>query len=252
MKGQKSKVILRQVQAFGSEAQARRDDAEQSRSIKSQKYNSKIKSFTLFVLVLSFALCALRFPKGVFAAAYLSLSPTAQSVEVGESFDVDVVLNTGNSNTDAADVIINYDSAKLTLTAATLNDLYDNRLVSNTSVVGKVTLRATASAGNYFNGTGTFATLSFTGKAIGTASVSFDFSASSTTDSNVAYSGSDILGSVANGSYQVVAAGTLTSAPTRAATIAVTQPVTGGLTPTVTLGIFGTFFLVLGALAILF
>jgi len=222
----------------------------QGEQVKSQKNNLKVKSFGLLFLALSFIICALSFPVKAEAAAYLSLSPATESVEVGKSFDVDVILNTGGTDTDAADVIINYDSAKLTLTTATLGDLYDNRLVTNTSVAGKVTLRATASAGSSFNGTGNFATLTFTGKATGTASVNFDFSANSTTDSNVAFSGSDILGSVTNGTYTVVNAGTLTNVT--AATTRVTQPVTGGLAPTVTLGIFGTFFLVLGALAILF
>jgi len=217
--------------------------------------NSKIKYFLFFVLFLGFGFWVLRFPKAAEAAASLSLSPATQTVEVNQTYNVGVMLNTGGSNTDAADVIINYDATKLTLETAALGDLYDNKLVTNTSVSGKVTLRASSSAGRYYNGSGTFATLTFKGKAVGSASVTFDFTANSTTDSNVAYAGSDILGSVSNATYTVVAAGTLpTAAPTfgPSCTTTPSQPVTGGITPTVTMSIFGTFFLILGAIAILF
>lgn len=222
--------------------------------MKSQKYNLKVKSFMLYALVLSFALYTLRSPKTAYAVASLSLSPATKTIEVGQTFSVSVVLSTGGSNTDATDVIVNYDSTKLELVTATLGDLYDNRLVTNTSVSGKVTLRASSSPGTYFNGSGTFATLNLKGKAIGSGAVNFDFTANSTTDCNVAYAGSDILGSVSNGVYTVVAAGTLPNVtPTTNTTTPIpTQPVTGGLTPTVLISIFGTFLLVLGSLVFLF
>lgn len=214
-----------------------------------------IKLIRIFVL---FTICYLLFaikPKTVEAAASLSLSPATKTVEVNQEFEVEVILNTGGANTDAADVILNYDSEKLSVVTAILGNLYDTRLVANTSVSGRITLRASASAGNYFNGTGTFATITFKGKAVGTGLVSFDFSANSTTDCNVAYAGSDILGSVSNGTYTVVAAGTLptsTSGPTGTITPRPTQPVTGRLAPTVIVGLFGTFLLVLGSLVFLF
>lgn len=217
---------------------------------------AKVRSDSLkFACLLAFFFLFVGQPKAVKAAASLSLSPAAQTVEVGQNFDVTVQLNSGGANTDATDVILNYDATKLTLVTAALGDLYENRLVTNVSVSGKVTLRASSTPGSYFSGTGTFATLSFKGKNQGLAAANFDFSANSTTDCNVAYAGSDILGSVTNGSYTIAAAGTLNLTPTttgNSPTSRPTQPVSGGLTPTVTLGIFGTFFMILGALAILF
>jgi len=217
-----------------------------------------MKNFKILLLlfIFSFFIFHLLRPATAHAAASLSLSPATKTVEVDQSFEVAVVLNTGGSNTDAADVILNYDATKLTLVSAVLGDLYENRLVTNTSVSGKVTLRASSAAGSYFSGSGTFATLTLRGRAVGTAAVNFDFSANSTTDCNVAYAGSDILGSVANGSYTVVAAGTLpTSTPTPVgggtATPRPTQPVTGSFGLTAGIGFLGILLLLLGSLSIL-
>jgi hypothetical protein len=211
-----------------------------------------MKNFKILLLLFTFSFLLFKLPCRAYAAASLSLSPATKTVEVGESFEVGVVLNTGGSNTDAADVILNYDATKLELVTAALGNLYENRLVTNTSISGKVTLRASSSAGSYFSGSGTFATLTFKGKAIGTGAVNFDFTANSTTDCNVAYAGSDILGSVANGSYTVVAAGTLpTSSPAGSPTSQPTQPVTGNFGLTAGVGAMGLLFLILGSLAIL-
>lgn len=214
-----------------------------------------INKFKILLLLFSFSFFLFKLPARAEAAVSLSLSPATKTVEVDQTFEVAVILNTGGANTDATDVILNYDATKLTLVSATLGNLYDNKLVANISVSGKVTLRASASAGTYFNGSGTFATLNFKGKTIGTGLVNFDFTANTTTDCNVAYAGSDILGSVSNGSYTVVAAGTLpTTPPTFGPSCTATPPappVTGGFGLTAGVGIMGLLLLILGSLAIL-
>jgi len=209
-----------------------------------------MKKFKILLLLLTFSFLFFKFPAKAEAAATLSLSPASKTVGIGQSFNVTVLLNTGSSNTDAADVIINYDAARLQLVTSTAGTLYDETTENSVATPGKVTIRAKTTATSYFSGSGVFATLTFKGKALGAATVSFDFQGLNIgTDCNVAYAGSDILGSVANASYTVQqeATGEATATPTGP-----DQPETGGLTPTLTLSIFGTFFMVLGALALLF
>jgi len=164
-----------------------------------------------------------------------------------ETFNVDVILNTGGSETDGADVIIRYDGNKLTLVTAALGELYTNKLTADTSVEGKITFRATSSENQSYNGTGTYATMSFKAKAEGTANLYFDFTSGSTTDSNVAYKGSDILGSVSNASYTITQAGTGgTASPSPSV------PVSGTASPTILILGSGLFMLFLGAAKLLF
>jgi len=227
---------------------------------KQNKKRSKLKIlyFLFVVFHFSFFIFHLARPRAVEAAVSLSLSPPAKSVEINQEFTVLVILNTGGANADGADAILNYDAAKLNLASATLGDLFGNKLVANTSVSGKVTLKATSASGTYFSGSGTFATLSFKGKTTGTAAVTFDFKANSTTDSNVYYNGSDILGSVTNGSYTVMAAGTLpTSTPTPvispsgSVTPKPTIPATGVFNLTLGTGLIGVLFFLTGFLLLL-
>jgi hypothetical protein len=164
-----------------------------------------VKLFFILLIVFSVGLFVAAGP--VKAAASLSLSPASKSVAVGESFTVDVMLDTKGAETDAADAIILYDSAKLEATAASLGSLYTNKLEENTGVSGKVILRATSSVASDYSGSGTFATITFNALESGTANVSFEFESGSTTDSNVASAGVDILSSVANGTYTITSGG---------------------------------------------
>jgi hypothetical protein len=145
--------------------------------------------------------------KSAMAAASLSLSPASQSVTVGGSLTVNVMLDTKGAETDATDAIILYDASKLEATSATLGSLYANKLEENTSISGKVILRATSSATSNYSGSGTFASIVFSGLSAGEANVSFEFTSGSTTDSNVASAGVDILGSVADGTYTITSSG---------------------------------------------
>lgn len=223
-----------------------------------QNCKLKFKIFTFWLVILISAFCILHSPTKANAAASLSLSPATKTVEIGGSLSLTVNIDTGGVNSDAADVIVTYDSAKLTIVSSVLGNLYDNNIKNDTSVAGKITLRATSSAGNYYKGSGSFATITFQPKETGTTSVDFYFtpnSATDTVDCNIAYAGADILRSVSSGLYTIVPAGSITTEPTQppgTTTPRPTLPRSGSMTSTVTLGIFGTFFMVLGAIALLF
>lgn len=200
----------------------------------------------LFLLPLVF-LVVLFFPSEAKAAASLSFSPAAKTVVINDSFNVDVILNTGGQQSDGADVIVRYDGNKLTLVSATLGDLYINKLTADTSTAGKVTFRATSSEDQSFTGTGTFATMVFKAAAEGTANLYFDFTSGSTTDSNVAYLGSDILGSTSNASYTITQSGTGGEA-----SAAPSIPESGMVSPTILLLAGGLLLLLVGAVKLAF
>ena len=168
------------------------------------------------------------------AAASLSLSPASKSAVVNESFTVEVKLDTKGAETDATDAIILYDAVKLTVTSATLGALYANKLEENINISGKVILRATSSATSSYSGSGTFASIVFKALETGEANVSFEFTSGSTTDSNVASSGVDILGSVANATYTITSSGVGGPTSTGSGTATgSTLPVTASIGPTI-------------------
>jgi hypothetical protein len=231
------------------------------------------KQFHLSIFFL-FLLFWLAFPKSARAAS-LSLSPATGEVGLNQTFPVEVILDTAGSNSDSADVILKYDEGKLSIVSSILGELYDNKAKNDTGVLGKVTLRAYSSPGTFYNGHGTFATLTFKAKAAGSAVVSFDFTANSTKDCNVSLSKVDILTSVTGAAYTIMTPLTPTATvvpsqppvPTRPPVV--TQPPppsgtqimtptprqplpkSGGFKVTVGTGVLGILFLALASMAIL-
>ena len=198
---------------------------------------------TFFVLGLFF-LALLARPNFAFAGASLSFSPATESLMVGDSFEVNVVLDTGGVETDGVDIIITYDDLKLEAKNAAFGDLYDNKINEDVSASGKIVLQAVSDVGSGFVGTGTVATLNFKAVAGGMAQVSFDMIGESTTDCNVNSDGEDILASVSNGSYTILpmgiggdddatASGTPTPTSTGTLTPTPTVPESGFFEPTV-------------------
>lgn len=168
------------------------------------------------------------------SAAYFSFSPSSKNVTVDETFTVSVLLDTQNQSTDGADAIILYDSGKLSVTAASLGSLYANKVQEDYSTAGKVIFRATSTASSSFTGSGTFATITFKATSDGSANVNFQFTAGSTTDSNVAKEGSDLLTSVSSATYTI---------STTSGTGGTTLPETGLITPTILLASLGLLFI---------
>ncbi|HUV42517.1 MAG TPA: cohesin domain-containing protein [Patescibacteria group bacterium] len=169
-----------------------------------------------------------------YAGASLSLSPAEETVNLEANLTLNVLLNTGGVETDAADAIILYDETKLSATSATLGSLYENKISQDTSQSGKIILRATSSAISGFSGSGTLATLIFETIDTGTANVSFQITAGSTTDSNVSADGEDILTTATNGIYTIQSTaigGTTTASATPSASPS-SLPVSGLWEPT--------------------
>lgn len=138
------------------------------------------------------------------AQAYLSFSPSSGTKTVGESFDIAIHLDTGSTQTDGTRAIINYDTTKLEVLDMK-NGVYASYPTKKWEG-GKITISGiSALDGPYYSGSGTFATISFRAKSTGTASLSFDYTAGSTTDSNVAEhnTNADILTSVGTASFTI-------------------------------------------------
>jgi peptidoglycan hydrolase-like protein with peptidoglycan-binding domain len=157
---------------------------------------------------------AILFP-GLVSAATLSISPSSQNINVGDTFSVSVVLDTQNQFTDGVDIVyLNYNpsllqvqDASTTITGVqiTPGDLLSYTVANTVNVdLGRVTFSQLAMGSSNYRGIGTLASISFKALAVGNANVSFNYTAGSTIDSNVAIGGLDILNGVSNGSFNIV------------------------------------------------
>ena len=111
-----------------------------------------------------------------------------------------VRIFTGGNNTDGTDLIIGYDSNMLEVATAsvTKGSIYgDYPLISVSG--GKIAISG-ISIDSTFNGVGVLANLNFTAKQTGQTTLSVDYTAGKTTDSNIIETGSgkDILDQVTN------------------------------------------------------
>ena len=143
----------------------------------------------------------------VAGAATLSVSPSSQTVNVGDIFSVIVNLDTQGASIDGVDLrYLNYNPSLLQIQATqiTPGTLMPMTLANsiNTSL-GRITFSQISAGGNKYKGSGTLATISFKALAVGSANLNFNFTLNNTTDSNVASGGSDILTAVVNGSYTI-------------------------------------------------
>ena len=183
------------------------------------------------------------------ASANLAVYPATQAnVVVGDPVSFTVSLTTGGASVRGADVIINYDKTKLALVDITPNDasfktfgpqtaggVFDaSRVISVASQSGRIEFSSLAfdpsQSGNgqqgltaLFNGTTTLVNLKFLALSAGSnIPLTFGYTASSTTDSNVALDGGqDVLGSVTNAAITIV---NPTVQDSQAPTTAVTTP----------------------------
>jgi hypothetical protein len=169
-------------------------------------------------------------------AAKLSIDPATKDVKVGDTFSVNVVLNTEGVAVDGVDVhYLNFDIAKLevvgtSITAGTLFSQNQLNTVNNTT--GKVDFGQIAQAGTTYTGSGTLATVNFRAKAEGTANITFNYTAGTTTDCNVASDAQDLLNGVTNGSISITPATVATAAATATASTDSTTTTTTASTDT--------------------
>ncbi len=179
------------------------------------------------------------------AAASFSLSPAEKTVNLGADLSLNVLIDTGSTETESADAILLYDETKLSAISATLSSLYENKISQDTSQSGKVILRATSDSG--FVGSGIFATVVFRTIATGAANVSFQVIAGSTADSNIMADDEDILTTASNGVYTIQSTaigGTATASATPSASPS-SLPESGWWEPTALVFGMGSLLIIL-------
>ncbi|MCD6085618.1 fibronectin type III domain-containing protein [bacterium] len=140
-------------------------------------------------------------------AATLDLSSTSTSFQVGDIFEVQILLDTQNSQIDGVDIhYLNYDNSLLEVQDADSatsgvqiapGSLLQETLVNSVEATsGKIDFSQVTNPGTTYNGNGILATITFKVLSEGTTTLTFDFTSGDTTDCNVASEGSDILSSV--------------------------------------------------------
>lgn len=131
-----------------------------------------------------------------------ALSPASGSHAVGTPFTINVTANSQGINIDGIDVLLTYDSGRLSVTNLAMVDGLTNvtfqNYTSSTITFSKLAAFGTQEAVN-----DTVATITFMPTAAGNASVNFIFTLGNTTDSNMAVNGTDMLNSTTNGVYEI-------------------------------------------------
>jgi len=205
--------------------------------------------------------------KEVFAAGSLSLSPATGGGAVDSSFVVVVKLDTGGAATTGVDMILTFSPQYLEVAGFNPGILFAGYTNPPTidGTIGKIVYHpnVTSTVYAYTSPTGspgTLATITFKGKAAGTAPVAFTCTpGTSDSDSNIWSSGVDIIncGSTSGGSYTITSAGggtqaTSTPIPTSGSGVSSPTPATQLLESGVTEWTFlifalGIFFILGGA-----
>ncbi len=178
----------------------------------------KNRKFTLFFFILFFFL----FFTNSFAAS-LKFDPSTLSANTGKNFDIKIVVDAGSEKIITSDAYVTYDSNLLDVSA--VNDAgFFQGIQKNFANPGRLYVGGFINdSGVTRTGTGNVATVTFKPKSPGTATLSFDCTQGSTTDSNIGKGDvhvSDIITCSENGQLTVNIGGTSTGTtitPTRAA-----------------------------------
>jgi hypothetical protein len=149
----------------------------------------KSLTLTLFLTLLSVVI----YSGGKAEAATVSLmfEPSRVSVQKGESFTVDLVLDSGGLTVAGVGTRIRYDPAVLAVEKAQVGEIFDSYLDPEFDPQdGRVYISGVAgSPDKQFQGKGVFASVTFVVLEEGKHTVEIDYDAGSTTDSNVAVMG---------------------------------------------------------------
>ncbi len=147
-------------------------------------------------------------------AATLSLSPSSGNYSVGQTFSVDILLDTKGTAIDGVDIVyLNYDrnyleivddnvsQSGIQITPGALMPMTLANTVNATN--GKITFSQITAGGNTFTSSGaqSLATIHFKVLKAANTQVYFDFVVNGTADTNVASIGKDVLTTVTNGNY---------------------------------------------------
>lgn len=130
-------------------------------------------------------------------ASFLSLSPAELTAGTGDSFNVDVNVDTGSQDITGIDMIINYDPTLFKMTNFTKKDLLGSNQPDPVidESIGRVMYHpTTASATDTYMGKGSIATMTFKGVKTGKGEMTISCNAGKTQgDSNIWSKGSDII-----------------------------------------------------------
>ena len=156
-------------------------------------------------------------PMKVLAAASLSLSPASASKNIGDVFNVDIVVDTGGDPAAGVSAIVNYDNTRLTAVQGTAGTVLAGAPLTNTINSSTGTIQYdTGNLSNNFTGRGTVATIQFRALAVGSATVNYVFNPNSTVNSSIvaaASSPTNLLTTV-NGGVYTIGSGGVTPTPT--------------------------------------
>lgn len=155
--------------------------------------------------------------KPAYAAATLSLSPASATKNIGDVFNVDIVVNTGGDPAAGVSAIVNYDTARLTAVQVTAGTVLAGTPLTNTVNSSTGTIQYdTGNLTNNFTGTGTVATIQFRALAAGSATVNYVFNAGVTSNTSIvaaAGNPTNLLATV-NGGVYTIGSGTTTTTTT--------------------------------------
>lgn len=148
------------------------------------------------------------------SAATLTLSPSSATLKVGDTLNVDVMLDTQGAAIDGVDIqALNYNPYFMQLqdmdpgtsgVQISVGTLMPNTLANSADTTnGKIVFSQITNGGSTYTGSGKLVSLTFKALVAGTAKLTFDFTQGATTDTNVASQGTDILTAVTNGQYTI-------------------------------------------------
>lgn len=141
------------------------------------------------------------------SGAELSLTPSSQDVEVGQTFTTDLVVETGDNQTGGVGAIISFPSDRLEVVSIETKPVFpDYPLSEYDNGTGTVKISGIVqSLDQLVSGQQTVATIQWKAKRGGSAEIAFQFSPGSTTDSNVAVTtgNGDALSSVQNATVNI-------------------------------------------------
>ena len=147
-------------------------------------------------------------------SAVMTLYPQTKSVKVGETFNVNIVLDTANQPIDGVDIYgLHFDPNIIKV----IDDVPsqsgvqihpgDNMSVNVANTVnnktGTIKFGQVSLGGTTFTGKGVLATIHFQGLKSGTTFLKFDFKKGDTRDTNAAHNGKDQLSHVIDAVYTV-------------------------------------------------
>ncbi len=161
------------------------------------------------VLIIAFAL----FPRlhSVWAASF-GFDQTTVTVQSGGTFSLKVTVDAGTDELSSVDAYISYDSSLLTADSVADGTFFPT-VTNDTTTAGKIYIAGMVDdPATSKTGTGTLATITFKGKADGTATISYDCSSSKIIKNDI--NATNVLKCTKNGKATItIGAGSTASTP---------------------------------------